>query len=382
MSGSMRQRSAGSWELRVYVGLDPGTGRRRYRSKTVRGNRADAERELVDFADRVGHGLGVGGRATVGELLDRWFALASLSWAPTTVRQTRSIVDRHLRPHIGRVPVGELTTADIDGLYVMLLTGSDGEKGLSGGTVQRVHVVLRSALAQAMRWEWIWDNPAAHAAKIVAPNREPDPPSVEELVALLDYLEARDPALHAFVAVAATTGARRAQLLGLRWRNVDLDAARVSFSAGWVEGPNGPVLAHTKTRRHHVVELDIHMVEVLAAHRDRCGDVGRDGFVFASPADAMAAWKPNWVTKAFGRAVRGAGLGSFRLHDLRHFMATEMLELGVPVATVSGRLDHRRTSTTLNYYAHATPRGDRAAAETLRQVLDHARLQTRTMHKR
>ncbi len=85
------------------------------------------------------------------------------------------------------------------------------------------------------------------------------------------------------------------------------------------------------------------------------------------------AWKPNWVTKVFGRALAEAGLRSFRLHDLRHFMATEMLELGVPVATVSGRLDHRRTSTTLNYYAHATPRGDRAAAETLRQVLDHAR---------
>ena len=100
MSGSMRQRSAGSWELRVYVGLDPDTGRRRYRTKTVRGNRADAERELVDFVDRVGHGRNIGGRVTMGELLDRWFALASLSWAPTTVRQTRSIVDRHLRPHI------------------------------------------------------------------------------------------------------------------------------------------------------------------------------------------------------------------------------------------------------------------------------------------
>ena len=382
MSGSMRQRSAGSWELRVYVGLDPDTGRRHYRTKTVRGNRADAERELVDFVDRVGHGRGVGGRVTVGELLDRWFALASLSWAPTTVRQTRSIVDRHLRPHIGRVRVGELTTADIDALYAKLLTGPDGEKGLSGGTVQRVHVVLRSALAQAMRWEWIWDNPAAHAAKIVAPNREPDPPSLEELVVLLAHLESRDPALHTFVMVAATTGARRAQLLGLRWRNVNLDAATVSFSAGWVEGPNGPVLAHTKTRRHHVVELDAQTTNVLAAHRDRRGDPGRDGFVFSSPADATAAWKPNWVTKAFRRAVRDAGLRPFRLHDLRHFMATEMLERGVPVATVSGRLDHRRTSTTLNYYAHATPRGDRTAAETLRQALDHARHQTRTVHKR
>jgi integrase len=103
--------------------------------------------------------------------------------------------------------------------------------------------------------------------------------------------------------------------------------------------------------------------------------------VFASQADATAAWKPNWVTKAFRRAVRDAAWRPFRLHDLRHFMATEMLELGVPVATVSGRLDHRRTSTTLNYYAHATPRGDRAAAETLRLALDGARHDTQTVHR-
>ena len=149
-------------------------------------------------------------------MLERWFALASLSWAPTTVRQIRSVVDRHLHPHIGGVAVGDLTTADIDALYVKLLSGSGEAAGLSGGTVQRVHVVLRSALAQAVRWEWIWDKPATHTAKIVAPNWEPNPPTVKELVVLLDHLESRDPALHGFVLVGAMTGARRAQLLGLK----------------------------------------------------------------------------------------------------------------------------------------------------------------------
>jgi hypothetical protein len=66
----------------------------------------------------------------------------------------------------------------------------------------------------------------------------------------VDYLESRDPALHAFGVVAAMTGARRAQLLGLRWRNINVGAATVSFSVGWVEGPNGPVLTRTKTRHH------------------------------------------------------------------------------------------------------------------------------------
>src|SRR5439155_26526417 len=83
-------------------------------------------------------------------------------------------------------------------------------------------------------------------------------------------------------------------------------------------------------------------------------------------------WLPNWVPKQFIVARRRAGLDHFRLHDLRHFMATQMLANGVPIAIVSQRLSHARTSTTLNVYAHAVPGGDRAAAETLAGILSTA----------
>jgi integrase len=66
---------------------------------------------------------------------------------------------------------------------------------------------------------------------------------------------------------------------------------------------------------------------------------------------------------------RDAGVDHFRLHDLRHFMATQMLAAGVPIATVSRRLGHARCSTTLNVDAHAIPGDDEAAAETLASVL-------------
>ena len=75
------------------------------------------------------------------------------------------------------------------------------------------------------------------------------------------------------------------------------------------------------------------------------------------------------MTKRFIAARLAAGLPHFRLHDLRHFMATEMLAAGVPIATVSQRLSHARASTTLNVYAHAVPGGDRMAAETLAAIL-------------
>lgn len=79
----------------------------------------------------------------------------------------------------------------------------------------------------------------------------------------------------------------------------------------------------------------------------------------------VTAWKPNRVTKTFVRYRRAAGCREYRLHDLRHFMATEMLHAGISLPTVSRRLAHRRASTTLDIYAGVVPGSDRYAAQVL-----------------
>ena len=76
MNGSIRQRSAGSWELRAYVGVHPATGRRLDQSITVRGNRSGAERELAEMVARVRCVRAVGSRSTMSELFEAWFATA------------------------------------------------------------------------------------------------------------------------------------------------------------------------------------------------------------------------------------------------------------------------------------------------------------------
>ena len=95
-----------------------------------------------------------------------------------------------------------------------------------------------------------------------------------------------------------------------------------------------------------------------------------DGFVFSTDPAGRRPWRPNWVTKRFITYRRRAGLAGFRLHDLRHFMATTMLAAGVPVPVVSERLCHARTSTTVNIYAHAMPGADRDAANLLADILN------------
>ncbi len=372
MAGSMRQRASGSWELRVSAGTDPETGRRRYRTMTVRGTRAEAERELAALVSSVRAQGGGGPGSSVSVLLERWFTVASASWAPTTIRQTRSVLDRYLHPHIGSIPVGQLTAARIDELYAELQR-SGGAKGqpLSAGTVARVQVVLRSALSQAVRWEWIWDNPAQRTHRITAPKRELQPPTPAELETLLTHVAENDRQFHVFLVLAAYTGARRAQLLGLRWDNVSLSRRRVAFRAGWVEGPDGPVLADTKTKQSHTVDLDPETCEILASYAETLEAPMGEGFVFSDDGGATA-WKPNRVTKTFLRYRRAVGLRSFRLHDLRHFMATQMLEAGVPIVTVSRQLAHRRVSTTLDRYAHSVPGGDAEASAILRAVFEAA----------
>jgi integrase len=96
---------------------------------------------------------------------------------------------------------------------------------------------------------------------------------------------------------------------------------------------------------------------------------GRDRFIFCYDEAGTRPWKPNYVTKRFIQFRKAAGLGHFRLHDLRHFMATQMLDVGVAVPIVAARLAHARASTTLNVYAHAVPGGDRHAAQQLSRRL-------------
>ncbi len=372
----MRQRSKDSWELRVYQGTDPDTGRQRWLTKTVHGTRRFASGQLEVLVEEASHARLRSG--TLADLLDHWFEAASPGWAVTTASHTYSVIECYLKPHLGHLDVAKLATADIDDFYGHLVrSGGRGDRPLAPGTVARVHGVLHRALGQAVRWEWIWLNPATNATPPRVVPAEIRPPSPHQVAMLLDAVRSANPPLYCFLRLAVSTGARRSQLLALRWGDFDQERAAIAFTRALVQGPDGPELRWTKTHRTYRVELDRATFDVLIAYRSRVeaqarkesAKINGSAFVFSSRPDGEAPWPPNWLTKQFIAARRAAGLPHFRLHDLRHFMATEMLAAGVPIATVSQRLSHARASTTLNVYAHAIPGGDRGAAETLSATL-------------
>jgi integrase len=137
------------------------------------------------------------------------------------------------------------------------------------------------------------------------------------------------------------------------------------------------VLRATKTHRTYRVAIDDATIRRLIEHRRRAEaraaangvDLNVDAFVFSADRDRSSPWLPNRVTKEFIRHLRRSGVGRFRLHDLRHFMASQMLGHGVAVITVSQRLGHARASTTLNVYGHCIPGADRDAAHFISNVI-------------
>ena len=119
MKGFIRQRGE-AWELRVFLGNDPLTGKQRYATRTVRGGKREAQRVLAEMITNADQGLTPRSASTVGDLLEAWFELASPDFSPTTVRETRRVIDKSLLPAFGKRKLAKLQPADIDAFYQRL----------------------------------------------------------------------------------------------------------------------------------------------------------------------------------------------------------------------------------------------------------------------
>ena len=308
---------------------------------------------------------------TVGEYLDEWIEAHAVEIKPKTLADYRHLIGRHVKPHIGGLRLQAVRPARITKLYRDLVTsgGRDG-KGLSARTVAYVHAVLRKAFGDAVRVDQLLpSNPVERAKRPRMQRNEPgkvwDGP---QLRTFLDVAKAHR--LSAFFHLAAYTGARRGELLHLRWRDIDLDGRQITIagSAAFVAGER--IEGTTKSGRSRVVSIDAGTVQVIKSHRQRqnadrlaAGDEWKgtenkeNGHVFTTARgepihpDTVSSLMASLTTR-HNKANPAKALPLARLHDLRHIHATTLLLAGVPVHVVAARLGHADPSITLRVYAH------------------------------
>jgi len=369
------------WRVIVYAGRDPITGRKRQKSVTV-ATRAEARQAEARLITEVGAGQHRSGTSTrtVAELLDRW-----LEWrqsvrpiSPTTVNGYRGYIDRSILPSLGHLQVGRLDAATLDAFYAHLRKqGGKGGRPMAASSVHQVHAILSGALNRAVVWGWIASNPARLASPPSVERADTRPPAVEDAARLLAVAMAEDSELGLFLRLAVVLGARRGELCAVRWSDVDLDQGEVLIAGGIVRVPGESLLDKaTKTHAKRRVAVGADTVELLRAHRLAqakdalaCGTtLAADAYVFSHVPDGSAPINPDGITHRFRRLARRLGVRC-RLHDLRHFMVTQLVAGGVDWRTVAGRAGHADGHMTLGTYAHFQQAQDRQAAEFMDRLL-------------
>jgi integrase len=368
MKGHIRERSPGHWAIILDV-RDSQTGKRKRRWHSFAGTKREAQVECARLITEIESGAAVNpSRIMLSEFLDRfardWVAIHTT--AASAQRYKLSLA--YARQHLGNRRLQEVRPADLAAFYATL------SRSLAPRTVRHAHLVLHKALAQAKLWGLLRDNPADLAKPPPVPEGEISILQPSQVRDLLDRLKGHR--LFMLAALALATGMRRNEALGLRWRDLDLDAGRLTIEQA-LEQANGIVRTKSpKTRAgRRTISLPPSIVTELRAHwaaqqeqRMALG-LGRspaDGFVLA--AIDGGPQRPDPISKAWGEAMDKIGLPQVTLHSLRHTHASMLIASGMDILTISRRLGHATPAITLNVYGHLVAGTDDRAA----QIVDQA----------
>lgn len=303
-------------------------------------------------------------RQTLAEFAAEWIPAVKVTVRESTWASYRSNLTLHVLPKLGHLQLRSLSASHLNSQYAELLeSGRRDGKGLSPRTVQYVHVILHRCLKDAVRWGRLARNPADFADPPRHTRPELSVWGTGELRAFLKHV--RDDRLYALFLLAATSGMRRGELLGIRWSDLDLDKKRLQVRQTLVITNYRPHFSQPKTARsRRSISLDPGTVVALCAHRARqleerlqWGAAWTDsGLVFTREDGSLI--HPQSVSDAFEAHARRAGLPAIRFHDLRHTFATIALSAGTHPTIVSDRLGHASIAITLDsYFARDRGRG-------------------------
>jgi len=377
--GTVFKRKNGSWEAKVTVGHDPLTGRQIQRSVY-----AKTQREANEKRNEIVNSLQSGtyskpSHKTVGQWLNEWYELFTVSLKMYTRRNYYSKIKNHIIPHIGAIKLEKLKTTDIQNMYNYLSL----EKGLSPKTIHEIHGILHHALDKAIRINEMSKkiNPCDECKENLPKVQKTEIQALEnsELNSLLKVIE-RDEYRNLFL-IDLYTGMRQGEILGLQWSCIDFKKRTIRIDKQLYKPSKGRAYTlettkHGKTRTIMVSEtvLDILKQQRKCQLQDRlhAGELWDEGefpdLVFRNAIGGHLAH--GTIYSHFKRLASSIGLKTVRFHDLRHAYAVLSLQAGDDYVTLQANLGHHSAAFTLHQYGHCTEGMRRASADRFERFIN------------
>jgi integrase len=375
------------WQVIVYAGIDPVTGRQRQISHQVKGSRKQAEREETRLKAEVMAGRHRGTAAkTLGEMVEvylDWREQNGKPIGPTTIRSYRGLYEARIKPGLGKLRLPQVDPPALDRFYAALRkSGSLRKRGepLSASRLRDVHAVISGALGLAARYGWVPYNAAALVRPPAPRSAKRAMPTREQAREALQAAERKDPELYLFLRLEATTGLRPGEVCALWWDDLDLRAGVVLVGHNVVHAkglPDGYVRKRTKSRHgdDRPIALDGRTVVLLREHLERCeararewgGELAPDAYVFSADEAGRRPLRVDTTGKRFGELAKELGHG-YTLYGFRHFVATQLGAVAT-TATIRERMGHGSLEVT-GGYVHRVSEADREAARHMGELFE------------
>ena len=362
MKGHIQKRGKDSWQVSVYLGQKDENGKYQRVTRTVHGKKKDAEAALAELQVQVNNGQVCTTKDTLGEYLLRWlddYVKANLD--VLTAKSYEMVIRKHIIPAIGKIPLKRLQPAQVQGYYTeMRKSGrTDGKGGLSNRTVLYHHRILHEALKHAMRLELIHRNVADAVIPPKMEEYEAITLTLEETARLLEA--AKETRLYIPILLAISTGMRRGEVLGLRWKDVDLSRRTVRVVQILITDGKKLLFTPPKTKKSkRTIDITDVLTQSLKKHKAEqakeklaLGAVYRDNGLVITEPDGTPV-NPDTFSARFRKLLKANDLPAVRFHGLRHTNATLLLENGANAKTVSSQLGHANIGVTMDTYGHVT----------------------------
>lgn len=355
MRGHVRRRGK-SWCFVIDIGHEPKSGKRKQRWNSGHPTRKAAEEAMRRALGRLDAGDDpIPEAITLAEFVEqRWLPHLDRQGKPraTTRKRYAGLLRRRVLPQIGTLRLDRVRPA-----HVQAVLDAASDDGLAPRTVAHLRAAISSAFTTALRWQLVASNPVRATTTPTPERPKLVTPEAHQLDALIDA--AVGTRWEIPVLLAAATGARRAEVLGLRWRDVDLGRARarivetiqrVDGRLEFVEPKTERARREVPLRAMVVERLRLHRVE-QSRRRLAIGEAWHELDLVCERGDG-APLDPSSFTHGFSRIARSSGLEGVRLHDLRHGVATILAKQGTRPEVTSKILGHASVDFTANVYTH------------------------------
>lgn len=352
-----------SWEARLTVGYDPGTGKQIQRSFSGK-TQKEVRKKMQEAAVELNKGIYIApSKLTLGEWLDTWTDTYLGNVKPRTVAAYKSDIRLHIKPALGAIKLESLTTHMIQNFYNNLATSHNGKTALSPKTIKGVHGVLHSALKQSVRNGLIRTNPTEACSLPRMERKEMKPLDDHDIRNFLKAVEGNR--FEELYVVTLFTGLREGEVLGLTWDCVDFERNTIlinkQLQLHQEAGMDAYTLVSTKNGKGRTITAaPTVMAQLRKRKKVQLQHQLNAGTAWSNPMNLVFTDESGYrltksvVYRTYKALVKSIGRPDARFHDLRHSYAVAAIASGDDIKTVQNNLGHATATFTLDVYGHVT----------------------------